>query len=212
MGNAAKGPLPDALSDEFFDARAEELAHRVSEKRLRHVMGVVGAAEELACNYGVDARKARLAGLLHDWDKGLDDAQVTARVDELGLRGKLDPWVVSHMPAVLHGHTAAAALARDFPQIPADVLQAIDRHTAAAVDMTPLDMVVYIADAIEPNRRFGRIDELRALVGNVGLEELFFSTYEYWVFLLFERRKPLHPATITVWNAYVAKAAARKGK
>ena len=157
-------------------------------------------------------RKARLAGLLHDWDKGYDDAGIRARVAELALDDVLDPWVVAHMPQVLHGPTAAAALGRAWPAIPRDVLRAIDRHTTAAVDMTPLDMVVYIADAIEESRQYGRIDELRALVGKVSLEELFFSTYEYWVILLIERGKPVHPATITVWNSYAARAAARKGK
>ena len=109
------------------------------------------------------------------------------------------------MPNVLHGITAAKALGREYPAIPADVLQAIDRHTTAADDMTPLDMVLYVADAIEPGRVFGRIDELRSLVGEVSLEELYFHTYEYWVFLLLERRKPLHPDTIRIWNANVSR-------
>ena len=70
-------------------------------------------------------------------------------------------------------------------------------------------MVLYIADAIEPNRQFGRIDELRAAVDEVSLEELYYKTYEYWVFLLFERRKALHPDTIRIWNAH-AEAIARQ--
>lgn len=202
----------DVLSDAFFEARHRDLESRVTKKRLRHIEGVARAAEMLARTYGVDERKARLAGLLHDWDKGYDDAGIRARVEELGLEGVLDPWVVEHMPQVLHGPTAAAALGRRWPSIPADVLQAIDRHTTAAPDMTPLDMVVYIADAIEESRRYGRIDELRALVGKVDLEELFVSTYEYWVIMLIERKKPVHPDTIAVWNAYAARMAARKGK
>ena len=92
------------------------------------------------------------------------------------------------------------------------MLQAVERHTTAAEGMSPLDMVLYVADAIEPNRKFGRIDELRSYVGTVDLEELYFKTYEYWVFLLFERRKPLHPDTIRIWNAFTARRAKRKGK
>lgn len=211
-GEGAHDAAEDPLGDAFFAARRADLVDRVSKKRLRHIEGVARAAEKLARTYGVDVRKARLAGLLHDWDKGYDDAGIRARVAELALDDVLDPWVVAHMPQVLHGPTAAAALGRTWPAIPRDVLQAIDRHTTAAVDMTPLDMVVYIADAIEESRQYGRIDELRALVGKVSLEELFFSTYEYWVILLIERGKPVHPATITVWNSYAARAAARKGK
>lgn len=126
------------------------------------------------------------------------------------MEGELDSWIVSNMPQVLHGHTAARALSREFPQIPEDVIQAVDRHTVAAIDMTKLDMIVYIADAVEESRRFGRIDELRAAVGETDLEELFFLTYEYWTLLLFERRRQLHPETIRIWNALVARRAARR--
>ena len=201
---------PGVLGPAFFAARAAELAERVSESRLRHVMGVVDACERLARLYGVDERKARLAGLLHDWDKGYDDAGIRARVEELGLSAQLDAWVVSNMPQVLHGHTAACALAREFPSIPADVIQAVDRHTTADLGMQPLDMVVYIADAIEDGRRFGSLDDLRAAAGKVSLEELFFMTYEYWTQLILERRRQLHPDTIRIWNELVARRAVGK--
>lgn len=204
------GGLQDALSGEFFDARLAELKLRVSEKRLRHVLGVVKAAEELARTYGVDVRRARLAALLHDWDKGYSDEGMRERVSELGMQDSVDPWVLERMPYVLHGQTAACALAREFPQIPSDVITAVDRHTVAAEEVSDLDMVLYIADAIEEGRKFGRIDELRAEVGKVDLNELFFLTYEYWTLLLFERRRQLHPDTIRIWNQLVARRAARK--
>lgn len=202
---------PRVFSMDFYNARKAELEKRVSAKRFQHSLGVAKTCEQLAKEYGVDAKTARLAGLLHDWDKGYDDEGARARVRELGMEDEIDPEIVAKMPGVLHGITAARALGNEFPGIPADILQAISRHTTAAIDMTPLDMVLYIADAIEPNRQFGRIDELRARVGVVSLEELYFETYEYWVFLLFERRKPLHPDTIRIWNAYTERLP-RKGK
>ena len=194
---------PDVFSKAFFKARKAELAKRVSAKRYVHSLGVSEACEQLAKTYGIDVKKARLAGLLHDWDKGMDDDQARERVRELDMVEEIDPWVVEHMPRVLHGYTAARALGREFPQIPDDILQAIDRHTTAAEDMSELDMVLYIADAIEPSRQFGLIDELRAAVGTVSLEELYYKTYDYWTFLLFERRKTLHPDTMRIWNANV---------
>ena len=193
----------DVLSKAFYKARKKELEQRVSPKRFEHSIGVSKACVDLAQTYGLDVKKARLAGLLHDWDKGMNDDESRARVYELGMQDEVDPWVVEHMPRVLHGYTAARALRRDFPQIPDDILQAIDRHTTAAEDMAPLDMALYIADAIEPGRRFGRIDELRASVGTVSLEELYYQTYEYWTFLLFERKKTLHPDTMRIWNSNV---------
>ena len=202
----------DVLSKAFFKERKKELEKRVSPKRFEHSLGVSKACMQLAEHYGLDVKKARLAGLLHDWDKGMDDEQARARVLELGMQDEVDPWVVEHMPRVLHGYTAARALRRDFPRIPEDILQAIDRHTTAAEDMAPLDMALYIADAIEPSRHFGRIDELRAAVGVVSLEELYYQTYDYWTFLLFERKKTLHPDTMRIWNSNVLRREANKAK
>ena len=196
-------PEERALTGEFFEARKAELAERVSEKRFTHAMGVVKAADKLARTYGVDVRRARLAGLLHDWDKGYDDEGIRERAREVGI--SVDPWIFEHQPRLLHGPTAAAALGRAFPQIPADVLQAIDRHTTGEVDMTPLDMVLYCADALEENRRFGRVDELRALIGKATLEELFVAVLGYWTILIIEQGRTLHPRTVVVWNAYALK-------
>lgn len=200
------------LTDAFLAAREAELAGRVSPRRLEHIRGVAATARRLARTYGVDERKAYAAGLLHDWDKGLDDAGIRQRVRDLGLEEAIGPWVVENMPQVLHAPTAAADLGRRFPEISADVLRAIERHTVAAEDMGPLDMVLYVADALEPGRQFGRIDELRAAEGAVDLEELFFLTYEYWVYLLLERRRMMHPDTIRIWNTYVARRAPKKGQ
>ena len=201
-----------ALSDEFLAERRAELQQRVGPKRFRHSLDVSATAEQLARIYGVDPRKARLAGLLHDWDKGLDDEGARARVRELGMEGQLDPVVVEDLPQVLHGHTAARALAREFPQIPNDVLQAIDRHTVGAVDMSPLDMVLNVADAIEPGRQFGELDELRAAVGEVDLEELFFKVYAHWASLLMRRGRTVHPDTIRIFNSYAKRLKGGKTK
>ncbi|WP_241157376.1 nicotinate-nucleotide adenylyltransferase [Adlercreutzia sp. ZJ242] len=198
----AQAMAVDPLSGKFYRARHAELRDRVSAKRLEHIEGVAETAERLARAYGVDERKARLAGLLHDWDKGYDDEGMLARVRELGM--DVSPEYLA-IPRVLHGMTAAVALARAFPAIPADVIQAVDRHTLGALDMEPLDMVVYIADALEPGRTFGPVDELRAQVGKASLEDLFFMTYRHWLVLMLDRGSALAPDTIAIWNAYAAR-------
>ncbi len=200
----------DVLGREFFSARKAELANRVGRKRFAHCEGVAHTSEVLAKTYGVDPRRARLAGILHDWDKGYDDPGIRRRACEVDL--DVDPIVIEQMPRVLHGMTAARALARAFPEIPADVLQAVDRHTVAAIGMEPLDMVLYVADAIEPNRKGERVEELREMVGTATLEELYEETYRYWVELMLVRHCTLHPDTIAIWNDIVARRARRKGK
>ncbi len=197
----------DPLSDAFFEARRRELADRVKPRRFRHCEGVSQTAVELAHIYGADERKARLAGILHDWDKGYDDEGIRARARDLDLL--IDPYVYENMPGVMHGPTAAAGLARAFPTIPADVISSIERHTSGAEDMSDLDMIVYVADAIEPSRDFPTVDDLRKLVGKVSLEELFFAVFRGTFMGLLDGRRLVHPGTEKVWNYYAARARAR---
>ena len=51
------------------EALLEKMAELLPEKRLTHCLGVERAAIELAERFGVDAEKAGLAGLLHDYAK-----------------------------------------------------------------------------------------------------------------------------------------------
>lgn len=190
----------ETLSEEFYRAREEELATRVGKKRFEHSKGVAETAVELAKAYGVDTDKARLAGILHDWDKAYDDPSILARVDELSV--PIDPEL-REMPRLLHGYTAAAALGREYPAIPDDVLQAVHNHTIADESMTDLDMVVYIADAIEPHREGARTEELRTSVGKVSLRELFLNTYAHLFASMLKRRKRLYSRTVSIWNAYM---------
>ena len=196
--NCGRRPVEggDVLSDEFFEAREHDLAFRLKPRRFEHVLGVSDTAEKLAEAYGVDVRKARLAGLLHDWDKEFSDDEARERARALGIG--VDPYVLETMPRLLHGPTAAASLHRIWPELPDDVLQAIARHTAAAIGMSDLDMIVYIADAIEPERDFQGLGDLRAAVGKVPLEELFMMTFNHILLTLVERRRRLHPATVEV--------------
>ena len=195
------------LSEAFFEARKADLADRVKPKRFKHSLGVSETAASMARIYGANVPLARLAGLLHDWDKGYDDEGARARVDELGLTEELASY--RNMPHLLHGPTAAVALKRDFPSLPDELLQAICRHTTGAPEMTALAMIVYVAAAIEPSRDYEGIDELRSLVGKASLEEMFLSTFEHVLDNLVSRRKLIHPDTVIVWNHYVERARAR---
>lgn len=197
----------NVLGDAFYQARRDDLAHRVKRSRFEHSLGVSETAARMARVYGQDERLARLAGLLHDWDKGYDDEGIRARAVELGIADQLASYL--DMPHLLHGPTAAAALAREFPELPAPLLQAIRLHTTGAVGMSPLDLIVYVADVIEPGRYCAGVDKLRDMVGKVELEELFVATLVYVVGNLIERRKLIHPDTVTVWNYYVARARER---
>ncbi len=191
------------LSDAFFYEMTERVRERLSPTRFEHAKSVAATAERLAVIYGVDERKARLAGILHDWDKDFDDETICKRAEELGV--VLNDDVLKSMPRLLHGPTAAHSLKEEYPQISDDVLQAIARHTSGALDMTPLDMIVYVADVIEPLRPYGGADVICDLIGEADLETLYLATFKKVFLNLIERNKRIHPETVQNWNHYIAR-------
>ena len=190
----------DVLSDAFFDARERDLKKRLKPKRFEHARGVSKTAASLAETYGVDVRKARLAGLLHDWDKALLPAQSQQRISDFDL--KVSPEVINGMPWVLHGPTAAAVLRRDFPCFGEEVFQAIERHTVGAPDMAPLDMIVFVADKIEPTHDVAEYKRLYKQIGTMSLEEVFYAVLKEGMSYLVRAGKPISYDSVTVWNCY----------
>lgn len=200
----------DALLQDSYDihdadaylARMRDLLEvRMADHQRRHAhsLGVAQTARQLAETYGVDGFLAEAAGLIHDWDKVLTDDELLARAVQYNI-----PVVGSaaNAVAVLHGPVAAIELPNLFKELPACVFQAVARHTSAAVDMTPLDMVVFIADAIEPQRKGDYAEALREQVGKVSLERLFFSCFSQGLVYVISTGRYLYPTALDIYNRY----------
>ncbi|MEG0323216.1 MAG: bis(5'-nucleosyl)-tetraphosphatase (symmetrical) YqeK [Raoultibacter sp.] len=198
------------MPDAFFEQAKGRLKQRLDQKRFEHSLSVSQMAVELARAYGVDERKARLAGLLHDWDKNYTDEEIQRRSQELGV--SMHPVVLDSMPRLLHGPSASLALKQEFPELGPDILQAIARHTSAEIGMTDLDMIVYTADAIEPLRPFDDMVAIRESIGIVSLESLFLATFQHVLSFLIEKKRRMHPDTVDVWNYYVERSRNAKKK
>ena len=145
---------------------------------------------------------------MHDWDKVLDDAELLARAAQYKVRIVGSP---TRSVPLLHGPVAAVELPHMFPELPDEVWQAVARHTVAASDMTPLDMVVFVADAIEPMRQGDYADELRALVGTVSLTELFFKCFSQGLSYVILSGRYLYPAALSIYNSYAVAHESKKG-
>jgi predicted HD superfamily hydrolase involved in NAD metabolism len=188
------------MTDLTYDAALSAVEARLGHKAAKHCKRASATAAELAAAYGVDVEDARLAGLLHDWDRETSADVLLAEATQAGL-DLTDADRAN--PHLLHSRMGARAVHAAFPMLHADVIQAISRHTIGAPDMTPLDMVVYLADMMEPHRDFEGVEQLRADVGAVSLAELFALGYQLSVRYLVEARKRIHPDTVAVWNALV---------
>lgn len=199
-------PVPTAAPGEEAElARlSAALDARLSGHRLVHSHGVSDTAGRLAALYGVDPFRARAAGLLHDWDKKLPVDELWSKVERYGIDLHGLQLGDAHLVPLLHGWTAAASLPEEFPELPAEVFRAVDRHTVGTTDMSPLDMVVYCADLLEPTRTGDGIDALRALAGSCPLAGLFAACARHGLTSVLAAGRYLYPGGVEVWNACCA--------
>jgi len=184
-----------------FEDVTAALHARLGESAVGHSLRVGETAARLAEVYGVEVEPARVAGALHDWDRERGADELIGDATAAGMDVSAADTLV---PYLLHARTGARALAAQFPGISEEIVTAVERHTLGAVDMSPLDMVVYLADMLEPAREYEGVQELRERVGAVTLAELFALGYQHSVAHLISSRRRIHPQTVAVWNALVA--------
>ena len=132
------------------------IENNFSEKRKVHTEGVRVTAIKLAEKYGADPQKAEIAALFHDMYRGVAQNTLNYYVKHLGLDSK---YVDNANLA--HGKIAAIIMERDFDVKDPDIINAVSFHTTGRAGMSILEKVVYLADAIEPNRVYPGVDELR---------------------------------------------------
>ena len=126
---------------------------------MRQVMEV--EVNKLAEKYGpLDEelrQKAELTALFHDMYRGVSTDVLNYYVKHLGL----DETRYKNNANLAHGKIAAAVMEREYGITDKDMLNAVSFHTTGRSGMSLLEKIIYIADAIEPNRSYPGVEELR---------------------------------------------------
>ncbi|MFZ3165589.1 MAG: HD domain-containing protein, partial [Streptococcus alactolyticus] len=77
-----------------------------------------------------------------------------------------------------------------------------ETHTVGSSQMSLLDKIVYVADYIEPGRRFPLVEEARA-IAKESLDKAVAYETVHTVEHLAHQALPIFPQTIETYNAYV---------
>lgn len=190
-----------AISVAITYGQAHALAsERLSAGSLAHSERVADEAARLAGLYGVDPGDARLAGILHDLRRDTPHDELLRAAVAAGIPVT---DVDKAVPYLLHGPVAAAELADMIPGLSPGVIEAVRSHTYGGNAMSPLAMVVYVADVSEPGRPHDSSAILRSRAGSVSLAELFAAAYAASMQHLIDNRRLIHPATLSTWNDIV---------
>ena len=177
------------LSDQ--DLRAVSWS-MVRAKRIPHIKGTEETAVLLAHRFGANPEQARRAAILHDCTK------YETMEEQLNLCRKYG-IVLDNLEQrtlkLLHAKTGAALAKYVFGE-PDEVVSAICWHTTGRPGMTKLEKILYIADYMEPNRRFDGVEKLRRLT-ELDLDKAVAEGLSMTIEEMSREGKEIHPDTIT---------------
>ncbi len=199
-----------------LSALREQICIRLGDYRARHVLSTEEEAARLAEVYLPEKmEKVRICALLHDITKEYDVKRQLQIFADFGI---IMDAVRAESPKVFHALTAALLIPHEFPEFAdAEVISAVQKHTTGSADMTLLDILIYLADYIEPTRNFADCQTLRSyfwdgLAPDMTEQEKLSHLYKTMVLSfdltiqnLIEEHSVIAPETLAARNAFVLK-------
>jgi predicted HD superfamily hydrolase involved in NAD metabolism len=176
------------------------LQGNLDEERLLHSLGAAQCAAELAQKFGEDAKRAYIAGLLHDCAKCLDTEKMFAIAKELNIKE-----VELTNSKVIHAPVSAYIARNEFNIQDEEILSSIRWHTIGRLNMTTFEKVVYLADKIEPNTRDldFRDKILMFLDEENGLNKALLICYKETIRSLVVRGLKICQDTVDIYNSMI---------
>lgn len=133
---------------EYIELR-NKLKTVLSESRYEHTLGVEFTSANLAMCYKADIDKSKIAGLLHDCAKCIDDDEKLLECNRYNIKvSEYEKKVKSLLHSKLGAYYAKAKYNIDDDEI----LNAIKYHTTGRPNMSLIEKIVFVADYIEPSR------------------------------------------------------------
>ena len=148
-------------NEKALEALRASVCARLGEYRAQHVLSTEKEAARLADIFLPESEeKARISALLHDITKEYDTKKQLQIFADFGI---IVDNVSMQSPKVFLARTAALLIPREYPEFAdPEVISAVYKHTTGCAEMSVLDCIIYLADYIEPTRRFEDCKTLRA--------------------------------------------------
>ncbi|MBE6583980.1 MAG: HD domain-containing protein [Ruminococcaceae bacterium] len=157
--------------DRILSGLRQKIEHILSGSRLEHTLLVEQTAAEIARLYcPKNESKLRAAALLHDVTKELTLEEHISILQDYGVKPTKE---MISAPATLHAITAALIIPKRYPEFDDNaIISAVRYHTTGKADMTLEQKIIYLADYIEPSRRYDSCKRLRELFFGADIEKM----------------------------------------
>lgn len=190
-----------AIVNDKFRERFESLP----DKLRAHIFRCRDVGLDLASRHGIDEARAELAILGHDVARAAKKNEILRQADRFGL-STLD--IERRAPVMMHGPVGAELLRHEDGLEDEEILAAVRWHTTGHPSLTPLGLLVFIADKLEPRkiRSYPYQNELMY----IARESLHMAVLEFLSRESARRltdRAPVHPTSVATINALLLAAA-----
>ncbi|MCC9023583.1 bis(5'-nucleosyl)-tetraphosphatase (symmetrical) YqeK [Bacillus nakamurai] len=182
--------------------REEALAcvkEQLTEHRYIHTIGVTDTAVILAGRFGADPEKAEMAAIFHDYAK----FRPKEEMKQIIVREKMPADLLEYNSELWHAPVGAYLAEKEAGITDPDILDAIRYHTSGRPGMTLLDKVLYVADYIEPGRKFPGVDDVRELA-ETDLNQALIQAMKNTIIFLMKKNQPVFPETFAAYNWLVS--------
>ena len=142
-----------------FKELKEIVKSKMSLKRFTHTLGVVEMSEKLAKIHNADIEKCKVAALLHDICKEMN-MEYIKNICKNNFMNELSEEDLENNE-ILHGFAGAYYVKNELGIDDKEILSAIKYHTVGEKNMTLVEKIVYIADAIEYGRNYPSVVKIR---------------------------------------------------
>ena len=139
------------MSKMSIDEIKTQLKKVLTEERYNHTISTVYTAQCLAMRYSCNLEKAKRAALLHDCAKCLPREEMFDLAEKAGYRIS---DIHRKRPDMLHAKVGSYLARVVYGEDDEDVLNAIRYHTTGRPHMSLLEKIIYLADYIEPDRKY----------------------------------------------------------
>lgn len=138
----------------------DNLLKDIGENRFNHTLRVVKESKKLAKIHNIDMDKAITSALLHDCAKFEDKNKLLNMAYDFDIMRNNIMKLNNHL---IHAPLGAILAEYKYNVLDKDILNAIKYHTTGRRNMSQLEKLTYIADYIEPARKFNGIEKVRQL-------------------------------------------------
>lgn len=169
----------------------------LTKERMAHTLRVADTAEDLAKKNQEDASLITTASIFHDYAKyrPLDEME---RI----IRGSNLPKDLLHYHHELwHGPVASILIEQEYGITNKNIKQAIRYHTTGRPDMSSFEMILFVADYIEPGRDFPGIDTVRT-AAEKSLNQATWKTLQNTIQFLTGKNSTIYPDTFHAYNYF----------